>query len=150
MSMFTVGLAVVLAALRGLPAAAESPPGGDLIQVDVQVLEINKSKLYKVGLDWARLLEGGAAGAASAAAGGPVSPAELVEDAPPPLRKLGTFSRGQVDAFMRLLEGNNYGRLLAKPKLLTVSGSPATFLVGGEIPVVSQDTQGHGCVSYLS
>jgi Flp pilus assembly secretin CpaC len=148
MSMLTFGLALVVTALSGPPAAAESPPGGDLIQVDVQVLEINKSKLYKVGLDWSRLLEGGAAGAASAAAGGPISPAELVEDAPPPLKRLGTFSRGQVDAFLHVIEGNNYGKLLAKPKLLTVSGSPATFLVGGEIPIVSQDTQGHTTVNW--
>jgi Flp pilus assembly secretin CpaC len=120
----------------------------DLIQVDVQVLEINKSKLYKVGVDWTRLLEGGAAGAVSAAAGGPISPAEAVEQASPPLKKLGTFSRGQIDAFLHLIEGNNYGKLLAKPKLLTVSGSAASFLVGGELPIVSQDTQGHTTVNW--
>jgi len=122
-------------------AAADAVPG-ELIEVDVQVLEINKSKMYKVGLDWVRLLEGGAG------AGAPASPAEFVEQVPHPLGKLGTFSRGQVDAFMHLLESNNYGKLLAKPKLLTVSGSPASFLVGGELPVVSQDTQGHTTVNW--
>jgi len=34
-----------------LPSLASAE---DMIQVDVQVLEINKTKLYRVGLDWTR------------------------------------------------------------------------------------------------
>lgn len=139
--MFVAAAFAFVPGLSVRAAAADAVPG-ELIEVDVQVLEINKSKMYRAGLDWVRLLEGGAA------AGGPASPAQFVEQSPHPLGKLGTFSRGQVDAFMHLLENNNYGKLLAKPKLLTVSGSPATFLVGGELPVVSQDTQGHTTVNW--
>jgi len=47
-----------------------------------------------------------------------------------------------------MIEGNNYGKLLAKPKLLAVSGSQASFLVGGELPVVSQDSQGRTSVAW--
>lgn len=114
----------------------------DLIQVDVEVVEVNKSRLTKVGLDWQRLLEG-APGAAA-----PASPAEVVEGAPAKLTTLGVFERGRVDAFVRLLQGRNYGKLLAKPKLLAVSGSTANVLVGGELPIVSQDSQGHTSVTW--
>jgi pilus assembly protein CpaC len=141
------GLALALAArlLGGTALAAGEPP--EMIEVDVEVLEVNKSRLLKVGLDWVRLLEGipvtGSTGAA-----GPASAAELVESAVHPLTKLGTFERGQVDAFVRLIQTNNYGKLLAKPRLLCVSGAQANFLVGGELPIVSQDTQGHTSVTW--
>lgn len=128
-------------------AAVDVPP--EMIEVDVEVLEVNKSKLLKVGLDWVRLLEGVPAAGSSAPAG-PASAAELVESAVHPLSRLGTFDRGQVDAFVRLMQTNNYGKLLAKPRLLCVSGAQANFLVGGELPIVSQDTQGQGSVSFLT
>lgn len=138
-------LAAILILSSPVPLAAETvnpaaPP--EMIEVDVQVVEVNKTRMTKVGLDWVRLLEGGAGTGVP-----PVSPLELVESGGAPAR-LGTFSRGQVDAFVRALQNRNYGKLLAKPKLLTVSGSPANFLVGGEIPVVSQDTQGHTSVNW--
>ncbi len=135
--MSAVGL--VLAAVLVGPAAAAP---ADLIQIDVEVVEVNKSKLTKVGLDWQRLLEGAPGTSA------PVSPAEAVEAASSKISTLGVFDRGRVDAFVRLMQNNNYGKLLAKPKLLAVSGAQANFLVGGEIPVVSQDTQGHTSVAW--
>lgn len=125
--------------LAGWCAAAHAE---DMIQIDVQVLEIDKSKLAQVGLDWTRLLEGTPGAAA------PASPAEVVESPSGSVTKLGTLTRGQLDAFLKLLETNNYGRLLAKPKLLALSGTPASFLVGGELPIVSQDTQGHTTVNW--
>lgn len=124
------------------------PPSGlrseDLIEVDVQVLEINKGRLYAVGLDWVRLLEGSGA----AAPGTPASVVNVLEGAPSKVTTLGTLSRGQIDAFLRMLETNRYGRLLAKPRIVTLSGTSAQFLVGGELPVVTQDTQGHTSVSW--
>lgn len=116
----------------------------DLIEVDVQVLEIDKGRLYSVGLDWVRLLEG----AGAAAPGTPASVVNVVEGTPSKITALGTLSRGQLDAFLRVLETNRYGRLLAKPRIVTLSGTAAQFLVGGELPVVAQDSQGHTSVSW--
>jgi len=120
-----------------LPAVAE-----DLIKVEVRVIDINKTRMHKVGLDWERLMAG------RPEAPTPAGPLELLENANPPLEKVGTFSRGQIDAFLRLIESNNYGKLLAEPKLVTVSGSVATFQVGGELPVVTQDSQGRTSVEW--
>jgi pilus assembly protein CpaC len=137
------GLLAILFSVVSITAAASAPAGTpeELVEVDVQVVEVNKTKMTKVGLDWVRLLEG------TPDIPSPVSPAEFLESGGA-VSRLGTFSRGQVDAFVHALETNNYGKLLAKPKLLTVSGLPANFLVGGEIPVVSQDTQGHTTVNW--
>ena len=123
--------------LPGNPAWPLTPTGEaeELVEVDVQVVEVNKSKMTKAGLDWARMLEG-------------ASPVLQAREAGGTLSRVGTFSRGQLDAFVHALEADNYGKLLAKPKLLTVSGSPANFMVGGELPVVTQDSQGHTSVSW--
>lgn len=134
---------MIAAAALLAAALAQSATVADLIQVDVEVVEVNKSRLTRVGLDWQRLLEG-APGAAA-----PVSPAEALEGPSSKISTLGVFDRGRVDAFVRALQSNNYGKLLAKPKLLAVSGASANFLVGGELPIVSQDTQGHPSVSIL-
>ncbi len=124
------------------PGAAE--PAEDMIQVDAQVIEINKTKMTSVGLDWERLLEG------KAQADSPAGPLEVVEkEAPhPPLTKFGPMERGRVDAFVRLLQEKEYGRLLAKPKLLAVSGSEANFLVGGEVPILNVNSVGGVSVDY--
>ncbi len=143
----TGAILFAMSAFLGQPARAEGEPPPEMIQVDVEVLEVNKSKLLKVGLDWVRLLEGAPVSGAAAPAG-PASAAEVVESAVHPLTKFGTFERGQVDAFIRLIQTNNYGKLLAKPKLLCVSGAQANFLEGGELPIVSQDTQGHTSVTW--
>ena len=114
----------------------------EMIQVDVQVLEVNKSKLMRLGLDWARLLEDSLGGL------GTSSPVHLIEQTPVSLTRLGTFERGQVDAFVTMLQEKDYGKLLAKPKLLTLSGASASFLAGGQLPIVTQDTQGHTNVNW--
>lgn len=134
-------IAGLIAAASAVPLKAAEAPG-DLVEVDVQVIEVNKTRMTRAGLDWQRLLEG------TPGAAVPASPVEVLEDAGGSLTKLGDFSRGRVDAFIRVLHANNYGKLLAKPKLLALSGSTADFLVGGELPVVSQDSQGHTTVNW--
>jgi len=122
-----------------LPGLASEP--ADMIEIDVQVMQVNKNKLTRVGLDWNRLLEGYQTGV-SLSGSVAVSPANLVEQASPPLEKLGTFQRGQVDAFVHMMAENGYGKLLAKPKLLAISGSQASFLSGGEVPMITHSANG--------
>ncbi len=144
---FKVKAFLVLAALAGARVHAASEPV-QMIQVDVQVLEINRSKLTKLGLDWERLLEGGPPL--------PNTPTSLRERFPPAISlgkfatelKLSEFDRGQVHAFISMLQENDYGKLLAKPKLLTASGSKASFLVGGEIPVITVGALGQVHVTW--
>ncbi len=115
----------------------------EMIEIDVQVLEISDSTGWDVGIDWPALMNGEAAVAGMAS-----SPLQLLEHANPPVLAFGTFSRGPLNLVLQALIQKNKARLLAKPKLLTVSGGSAKFLSGGQIPVAHQDSQGHGNTEY--
>jgi len=114
-----------------------------MIQVDVQVLELGDSSDWDLGIDWGHL----SAGPDSVADGAAKSPRQFLESNPGVLA-FGTFSRGPIDAIIDLMVEKNHARLLAKPKLLTVSGGSASFLSGGEVPVVNQDSQGRTNTEY--
>ncbi|MES2201926.1 MAG: pilus assembly protein N-terminal domain-containing protein [candidate division FCPU426 bacterium] len=115
----------------------------EMIEVDVQVLEIADASGWDVGIDWPALMNGqiGAPGLAT-------QPLQLLEQPAPPLKAFGTFSRGPINLALQALVQKNKAKLLAKPKLLTISGGSAKFLSGGQIPVAHQDTQGHSNTEY--
>jgi pilus assembly protein CpaC len=48
----------------------------------------------------------------------------------------------QIDAALRALEQRNSIRLLAEPTLTAMSGVPASFLAGGELPFTTEDSSG--------
>lgn len=56
----------------------------------------------------------------------------------------GSFPIGnvQIDAAIRALEGRGALRVLAQPTLTAISGQPAKFLAGGELPYVTRDGLG--------
>ncbi len=66
-----------------------------------------------------------------------------------------TLNAGQVnqfDAFIRAVETNNLGKLLSRPIIVTKSGQPATVNVGGQVPILTPQTNaggGSGGVSAL-
>ena len=152
MRSFAIPAMAVLGALGGAVVHGAPQQPAQLIEVNVQVLEVNRSKLTKVGLDWERLLEGDSKALGSL----PRSPTHVVEKFAPPISlgkfadhvRLGTLTRGRVDAFVSLLHENDFGKLLAKPKLLTISGSKASFLAGGELPVISVGAVGQVNVTW--
>lgn len=105
-----------------------------MIQVDVQVMEINKTDNADLGLDWERLV-------------GPEGQLTLVEtDAP--LRAIGTLQRGKLDLLLELLVEKGHAKILARPKLLTLSGRKASFSSGGEIPVATVNANGASNVEW--
>ena len=114
-----------------------------LIEVDVQVLEITDSANWDVGIDWA----GALAGQAPLAPGLPGAPTQVLEQNPG-LLTLGSFARGPLGARLDLLVQKNKARLVAKPRLMTVSGSSARFLSGGQVPVAQQDDKGRASTQY--
>jgi pilus assembly protein CpaC len=114
-----------------------------MIEVDVEVLELANSDDWDLGIDWSHL----ASGPAGLASGVAASPRELLEQNPG-LLAFGTFSRGPIDVIVNMLVEKNKARLLAKPKLMTVSGGTASFLSGGQVPVVNQDSQGRTSTDY--
>jgi len=59
-----------------------------------------------------------------------------------------TNSNFTLNAAIRALTERNAIRLLAEPTLTAVSGSPANFLVGGEIPYSTVDDNGNTIIQY--
>ena len=114
-----------------------------LIEIDVQVLEIADGANWDLGIDWAQAM----AGQAPLAPNLPGAPAQVLEQNPS-LLAFGAFQRGPIGARLDLLVQKNKARVVAKPRLMTVSGSSAKFLSGGQIPVAQQDTQGHTHTQY--
>ncbi|TCP60915.1 pilus assembly protein CpaC [Rhodovulum bhavnagarense] len=51
----------------------------------------------------------------------------------------GGLGEGRIDYLIQALEVKGLGRRLANPTLVTVNGATASFVVGGEIPVVTRD-----------
>ena len=101
-----------------------------LVEIDVQIIEIAKTAIDKLGFDW--------------------SPATTFTEATPAAhtmsRNIGDmiksvwqskYTRTQLVATLNLLEKDNLARTLARPKLVALSGKEAKFLAGGQVPVLS-------------
>ena len=55
---------------------------------------------------------------------------------------------GDVELFMKAFSSNGYGKVLAEPTLVTLSGQPATFIAGGEFAVpTAVGVQGVGAIA---
>jgi pilus assembly protein CpaC len=111
--------------------------GAQQVALKVKVMEISRSKLRKMGFDW---VLGTGDDFVSSQPGNILRAFDLATgefEAPE-----ASLSFGIVDgntAFLGVLEAlqqNRISKILADPTITTVSGRPAHFNVGGEIPIV--------------
>jgi pilus assembly protein CpaC len=106
-----------------------------MVEIGVEVMEIDYQSSLMVGLSWGSVASQGA----SASSGSPTSVPNnftLNEGNPPSVFAFGTVSRDALTASLQLLVNKGKAKILAKPKLLAVSGSEASFLSGGEVPYI--------------
>ena len=121
--------------------------GVHTIQLETQVMEVSRTKLKELGIDWAF---GNGDDAISNTAGG------LLTAAGSTFGTTGTqnFSIRVAEkgtAFfssIRALRQNNLVKVLANPTLTAVDGRPASFNVGGEIPIVVPSGLGQVGIQY--
>lgn len=112
--------------------------GGDKqILVDVQFIEMRRRSVEELGVEWpSRLAIGsdGTGGSIGTLQGTvpikPGGPAQVALNFAAPLPPLSVA--------LNMLVNSGRARLLAQPKLVCGSGESAEFLVGGEIPIVTQ------------
>ncbi len=103
------------------------------VQLEVQIMEVSRTKLRELGIDWA-LQSGGTTVAQGV--GGYLNTASLLPTGQQ------TFNLGIVEssasffAAIRALRRNNLVKVLATPTLTAVDGRPASFNAGGEIPIL--------------
>ncbi|MFH1824502.1 MAG: pilus assembly protein N-terminal domain-containing protein [Candidatus Firestonebacteria bacterium] len=97
-----------------------------MVEVNVQVLEMNKSAVNDFGINWSDTLNA----------------LNIGEKTIPPIFQIGDFERLEsIKMKLNTLVKNGQAKMLAKPRLLTISGSKALFLSGGELPILYQDSQ---------
>jgi TonB family protein len=109
-----------------------------LVEIDVQVLEIKKDAIDKLGFQWSET-------------------AAFLEQEPGGVhtlnRQLGNilksamqsqFNRSQLSITLQAMEQDNMARTLARPKLVALSGKEAKFLAGGQIPVLANVSASSG------
>lgn len=124
--------------------------GAQQILLHVKVMEVSRTKLRKLGFDWAFFngndglvskpsgLIGSYAlsGGTVATSGGEQVALGIVDGA------------GSFFSFLEALRQNNLAKVLAEPTLVTVSGRPASFQSGGEIPVLVPQSLGTFSIEY--
>ena len=114
----------------------------NVVQVDVKVVELNKTLMKKVGLNLFNTAPNssgfsfGIFGRGSyGTAGGSSIPGSPSNPMTAAFNLLMQFDKAGIGVNIGMLEGNNLARVLAAPTLVALSGQSANFLSGGEVPV---------------
>ena len=120
------------------------------VQLRVKVAEVHREALKRIGVNWQNITNGsvgvapfigalnsGFAIATSQSTGGTASAV---------LR----FTGGNFDALIDLLATQNQATILAEPNLIAMSGETASFLAGGEFPILLSQSLGSTTVEYKS
>jgi pilus assembly protein CpaC len=126
--------------------------GVQQVLLKVKIYEVSRTKLRRLGVDWAYL--GGSGDFAIQHVGGLISEFD-VGDGPGTLDIFGdTFAFGVVDGDSRFfgvleaLQENQVAKILAEPNVVAISGRPAQFLEGGEVPVLVPQSLGTTSIEY--
>jgi pilus assembly protein CpaC len=115
------------------------------VQLRVKVAEVNRGTLKRVGINWQNInniamfglgpiVAGFATNTITAAGAGAIMPGSL--------RVQGQSNDGSLTALIDMLATQNQATILAEPNLIAMSGESASFLAGGEIPVIQPQTGG--------
>ncbi len=101
-----------------------------LVSLSVQVLEVNRSDLEKLGVNWSK----------SVALTESMMPASSVADQ---LFRIGRATQREgLVATINALVQQNRARILSEPRLVTASGKEASSFIGVEVPVIEATSFG--------
>lgn len=99
-----------------------------IVQINLEFLEVGKSERVEIGFQQPGV---------SAPLSGSInfSPSTLNSGI-----VQSTLQIAPLTTLLKALQGRSFARVLAKPVVITRSGEKATFLAGGEVPIVSSST----------
>lgn len=121
--------------------------GVQQVLLKVKVMEVSRTKLRRLGFDFAQIsdsnvVSSGVSGILQSVSNGTATAAgQTAEFA---IVDGGDSFFGFLDA----LQQNNLAKILADPTLVAVSGRPAHFNVGGELPIIVPSGLGQTTVEY--
>jgi pilus assembly protein CpaC len=117
------------------------------ILLHTKVMEISRTKLRTLGFDWAQLSSGGSF--ISQGVSGILEAPGTIGGTQGATVRFGILGGGgEFYGFIEALRQNELARLLAEPTLVTLDGRPATFNVGGQVPIPMQQALGVTTVTY--
>lgn len=120
-----------------------------MVLIDVQVLEMPRSRVRDLGIRWDPTSAGGVSAGAvwDVGAGGPILArpgAAALDAAFPTLGAAGYLGlNALLSSRLHALTQSGEAVLLAQPQLMARSGSTASFLAGGELPYTNIDANGN-------
>ena len=116
------------------------------VLLHVKVLEVSRTKLRNLGFDWAQISGGGFI--TQSVSGLLQTPGTLTGIAGANVRFGVISDGGEFYGFLEALRQNNLAKLMAEPTLTTLDGRPASFNVGGQVPIPMQQALGVTTVQY--
>ncbi|MCA9199111.1 MAG: type II and III secretion system protein family protein [Planctomycetales bacterium] len=124
--------------------------GVQQVNLHVKVMEVSRSKLRTMGIDWANF---GSSDSIAQSVSGVIAqasiPARSVVTSGNETLSLGLVgSNNSFFAFMEALREHNLAKVLAEPTLTTVSGRPASFNAGGEFPILVPQSLGTTAIEF--
>ena len=105
-----------------------------VIEIDVQVIEINKGFEKELGFEWPSSIT------FSEVVGSTLGTSALGTTSLSKLLRLGNVNRGAFDLTLDFLEKEGKARVLSHPRISCLSGKEAKLLVGGQVPIISGTT----------
>jgi pilus assembly protein CpaC len=121
--------------------------GVHTIQLETQVMEVSRTKLKELGIDWA--FSNGDDFISNTAGGLLTAAGSTFSGTGSQNFTIGVSENGtQFFSAIKALRQNNLVKVLANPTLTAVDGRPASFNVGGEIPIVVPSGLGQVGIQY--
>jgi pilus assembly protein CpaC len=106
------------------------------VQLRVKVAEVNRNALKRVGINWQNINNIAMFGLGAVTGGFAVQTVQSIGGQASGALKFATSDQG-LTAFIDFLATQNEATILAEPNLIAMSGETASFLAGGEIPVIA-------------
>ncbi|MEQ4575190.1 MAG: type II and III secretion system protein family protein [Gammaproteobacteria bacterium] len=122
---------------------------GGVVQVEVKVVEFNKSVLRQIGINFKNTNGGFSYGITSpsgnSSSGGTGGSGNALSSA---FNLVASSLTHGWEANIDLLQSNGMARVLAEPTLVALSGQSASFLAGGELPILEPQGLGTTTVTF--
>lgn len=141
--------ALAAAGSKGSFVDASTVATGGVVQVDVKVVEFDRTALNQLGLSFTNTNGGFSYGVTSptAAANTSGSSGSALTSA---FNLVASSTTGKWNASLNLLKSDGLARVLAEPSLVALSGQSASFLAGGELPIPEPQGLGTTTIVYKS
>lgn len=133
---------------KGSVVDAASVAGSGVVQVDVKVVEFDKTAMSQIGLSFNAVNNGFRYGFTSPLSNAGASSDSAISSAfNLVLGHASADGRHVWNANLDLLQSDGMARVLAEPTLVALSGQSASFLSGGELPI--PEPQGLGTTTII-